>query len=97
MTNARFGVAAAVAVAVLGAAPAAHAFCTDKWADVTILCPKPVPYQGKKTLTETSRNLPVSPGPGLYRNYGWGYDVRVYAYGNGTGYQNFWWEEDTSD
>lgn len=95
MNYTRFGLFAAAAVATLASAPAAYAICTNRWADVTITCPRPVPYTGPMTLTDTSRNLPVtSPAGGLYKNYGWGYDVRVYRYGNGTGYQKFWWEED---
>ncbi|MDJ0631233.1 MAG: hypothetical protein QNJ44_23465 [Rhodobacter sp.] len=94
MNYARPGFLAAIAVSILASAPAAHAICTNKWADVTITCPRPVPYTGPKTLTDTSRNLPVtSPAGGLYKNYGWGYDVRVYRYGNGTGYQPFFWED----
>lgn len=94
MNYTRFGLAAAAVAASFAAAPSAQAFCTNKWADVTILCPHPVPYTGPKTLTATSRNLPVtSPQGGLYKNYGWGYDVRVYRHGNGTGYQDFFWEK----
>jgi len=53
-----------------------------------------VPYTGPKKLTETSANLPTVGTPGLYQNWGNGYDVRVYLHTNGTGHQNFRWQED---
>ena len=93
MRYARFGLPAAIALAVMASANTAQAICSNKWADVTITCPNPVPYTGPKTLTETSRNLPTVGTPGLYKNWGNGYDVRVYLYKNGTGYQPFHWQE----
>ncbi len=69
----------------------AEAFCSRSTADVTILCPHPVPYPGPKHLTPTSRNMATVGTPGLYKNWGNGYDVRVYLGGNGTGYQEFDW------
>ncbi len=93
MTHARLGLAALAGLAVLASATTAQAFCTNRTADIWILCPNPVPYTGKKTLTETSRNLPTVGTPGLYKNWGNGYDVRVYLHGNGTGYQEFHWAE----
>ena len=93
MNYTRFGAVAAVAIAAISAGSSAHAICTNKWADVTITCPKPVPYTGPKTLTETSRNLPTVGTPGLYKNWGNGYDVRVYRFKNGTGFQKFRWQD----
>ncbi|WP_152912396.1 hypothetical protein [Candidatus Rhodobacter oscarellae] len=89
----KFGLVLATGVAFFASAHTAHAFCTDSRADVSILCPKPVPFRGKKDLTETSRNLPTVGTPGVYKNYGNGYDVRVYLYQNGTGHQPFHWEK----
>lgn len=69
----------------------AQAFCTPSWADVTILCPQPVPYPGPKILTPTSRSMPTVGTAATYRNWANGRDVRVYLHGNGTGYQDFQW------
>ncbi|MCP3969084.1 MAG: hypothetical protein GY717_01935 [Rhodobacteraceae bacterium] len=85
---------AATVVSAIAITTGAQAFCTNKWADVTILCPYPVPYTGPKTLTATSANMPTVGTPGLYKNWGNGYDVRVYLHGNGTGYQDFHWNLD---
>ncbi len=93
MRYARFGLPTAFAVALLALANTAQATCTNKYADVTIFCPNPVPYTGARTYTSTSRNLPTVGTPGLYKNWGNGYDVRVYRYKNGTGYQPFHWQE----
>ncbi|MDF0600119.1 hypothetical protein P1J78_05190 [Psychromarinibacter sp. C21-152] len=83
----------AAAAVMAASATAANAICTNRWADVTITCPNPVPYTGPKTLTPTSRNMPTVGTPGLYRNWGNGYDVRVYLHSNGTGYQDFHWQK----
>ena len=85
------GLFAAAIASLLLSANTAHALCTDRWADVTILCPTPVPYTGPKKLTPTSRSMPTVGTPGLYHNYGNGYDVQVYLGHNGTGYQDFNW------
>ena len=82
---------AAIFVSNLMVVTGAQAFCTDKWADVTIICPQPMPYKGAVELTDTSRNLATVGTPGLYKNRGRGYDVRVYLHGHGTGYQEFNW------
>ena len=94
MRYARFGLPAAVMLAVMASANTAQAICSNNWADVTITCPNPVPFTVPKILTETSRNLPTVGTPGLYKNWGNGYDVRVYLYKNGTGHQPFHWQED---
>jgi len=93
MNYTRFGAVALLSLSAAVTASSAHAICTNKWADVTLTCPRPVPYTGPKTLTDTSRNLPTVGTPGLYKNYGNGYDVRVYLHGNGTGYQKFPWQK----
>ncbi len=87
----RLAMGLVVGATALGIATTAHAFCTPQRADVTITCPKPVPYPGPKYLTPTSRHMPTVGTPGLYRNWGNGYDVRVYLYQHGTGYQDFQW------
>ena len=56
-------------------------------------CDDHLPEPGAQTLTPTSRNLPTVGTPGIYRNWGNGYDVRVYLYENGTGYQPFPWQQ----
>ncbi|MDJ0639796.1 MAG: hypothetical protein QNJ20_13245 [Paracoccaceae bacterium] len=94
MGYSRFGLPAAIALAVMGTTDTAQAVCSNSYADVTITCPNPVPYSGARTLTPTSRNLPTVGTPGLYKNWGNGYDVRVYLYKNGTGFQPFHWEVD---
>jgi hypothetical protein len=91
MLNSKLGFAAVLTASILAMTTTAQAFCSPQWADVTILCPSPVPYPGTKTLTDTSRNMPTVGTPGTYKNYGWGYDVQVYLSGNGTGYQDFPW------
>ena len=93
MIYTKLGVIVAVGIFSLALATGAQAFCSNKWADVTILCPQPVPYTGPKKLTETSRNLPTVGTPGLYKNWGNGYNVRVYLHKNGTGYQEFPWQK----
>jgi len=87
------GFFAALVVSAFGMTTQAQAFCSAAWADVTILCPQPVPYPGPKKLTDTSRNMPTVGTPGLYHNWGSGYDVRGYLDSHGTGYQPFWWEQ----
>ena len=91
MLHTKLGFAAVLAASILAMSSSAQAFCSPNWADVTILCPSPVPYAGKKTLTDTSRDMPTVGKPGLYKNYGSGYDVRVYLSKNGTRYQEFPW------
>lgn len=91
MKRAKLGSIAIMAATFLASASAANAFCSPNWADVTKLCPQPVPYPGPKHLTPTSRNMPTVGTPGLYKNWGNGYDVRVYQYQNGTGRQQFMW------
>ena len=93
MRSTRFRILAVAAVAVITAGSTAQAFCSNNWADVTKTCPKSKPFTGPKHLTETSRNLPTVGTPGLYKNWGNGYDVRVYLGGNGTGGQKFHWQE----
>ena len=93
MRSTRFRLLAAAAFAVLGTANSAQAICSNNWADVTITCPQPKPFTGPKHLTDTSRNMPTVGTPGLYKNWGNGYDVRVYLGGNGTGGQKFHWQE----
>lgn len=86
-----FGATALLATLILGYATTANAICSPAWADVTSTCPQPVPYPGPKYLTPTSRNMPTVGTPGLYKNWGNGYDVRVYMSQNGTGQQQFQW------
>ena len=93
MKYAKYGVAALFSVSAMMTGTTAHAICSNNWADVTITCPKPVPFTGPKKLTDTSRNLPTVGTPGTYKNYGNGYDVKVYLHGNGTGHQKFYWQE----
>jgi len=93
MKHSIYGFSCALVVSILAMTTSAQASCTPKWADVTIFCPAPVPYPGPKKLTDTSRNMPTVGTPGLYRNWGSGYDVRVYLGHHGTGYQAFWWEK----
>ena len=93
MITARTRIFAATVVSAIAMTTSAQALCTNKWADVTVTCPKPVPYTGPKKLTETSANMPTVGTPGLYKNWGNGYDVRVYLYQNGTGYQEFPWAQ----
>ena len=93
MFTTRLGAALLAAGAIIASTTGAHAICTNKWADVTITCPTPVPYTGEKTLTATSANVPTVGTPGLYKNWGNGYDVRVYLHQNGTGYQEFHWAQ----
>ncbi len=83
---------AVAALALAGATSAAQATCNNRWADVTSLCPNPLPYTGPRTLTETSRNMPTVGTPGTYTGYGNG-PVTVYRSGNGTGYQDFQWAQ----
>ncbi len=89
----KLGILPAIVVASFATVTPAHATCTNKYADVTITCPNPVPYTGARLYTPTSRNLPTVGTPGLYKNWGNGYDVRVYLYKNGTGYQEFPWAQ----
>lgn len=93
MTYFRLSLFSVTAAATMAFAPAAQAFCSNNWADVTILCPNPVPFTGPKKLTPTSRHLPTKGKPGIYKNYTNAGDVRVYLGGNGTGYQDFHWEK----
>lgn len=83
----------AATAAVLATTTGAQAFCSNNWADVSITCPKPVPFTGPKKLTDTSRNMATVGKPGLYKNWGNGYDVQVYLHTNGTGHQNFHWQK----
>lgn len=91
MRFSKLGVTSALALTAAGFATTAEAFCTKARADVSILCPTPVPYPGPKHLTPTSRGMATVGTPGLYENWGNGYDVQVYLGGNGTGYQDFPW------
>lgn len=93
MVNAKSRLFIAMVVSMAATTTNAQVLCTPARADVTALCPQPVPYPGPKTLTPTSQNMPTVGTPGLYKNYGSGYDVRVYLGGNGTGYQNFIWQK----
>lgn len=95
MNISRLAMTCALAAGVAGFATTAEAFCTDSRADVRTLCPHPVPYSGPKRLTPTSRGMPTVGTPGLYKNWGNGYDVRVYLGRNGTGYQDFPWAVQT--
>lgn len=82
----------AAALLLAGTTSTASA-CGNAWSDVTILCPYPAPWTGPKTLTPTSRHMPTVGTPGTYRNWGNGYDVKVYLHGNDTGYQPFHWQK----
>ena len=93
MVHAKSGLVIAMVVFVTATATNAQVLCSAKRADISALCPQPVPYTGPKKLTPTSRNMPTVGTPGLYKNYGSGYDVRVFLGHNGTGYQNFSWQE----
>ena len=96
MQSTRFRILAAAVAVVLASGSIAQAFCSNNWADVTKTCPKTKPFTGPKHLTETSRNLPTVGTPGLYKNWGNGYDVRVYLGGNGTGGQKFHWQQNNT-
>lgn len=91
MKYTKLGAITICALSILASGSAAYAFCTPSRADVSILCPQPVPYPGPKHLTPTSRNMPTVGTPGLYKNWGNGKDVRVYLGHHGTGYQEFQW------
>jgi len=74
---------------VIASISVAQAFCTPNRADVSILCPQPVPYPGPKYLTPTSRNLATVGTPSLYKNWGNGYDLQVYQSTRSGGRQQF--------
>jgi len=93
MFNARYGLLAVALTAILGASQAAQANCSYHVATYSCLQPlhPPVPSTSEPT-SATARALSTVGTPGLYGNWGNGYDVRVYLGGNGTGYQAFPWQ-----
>lgn len=93
MVHAKSRVFIALVVSMAATTTNAQLFCSPKWADVSMLCPQPVPYPGPKDLTPAAQQMPTVGTPGLYKNYGSGYDVRVYLGKNGTGYQKFRWQK----